>query len=406
MDLLQKSIVRLTLDGKIFYSTLLCKMEKIPSKIIPTAGVTIENDQIKLFYNPLFLQRQYDDEKNPKMKLLRVCAILEHELLHLVYEHVLRSKLYNRIPEIYNIATDIAINQYIPDLDTSKFLTPNKFDLPSNKDAEFYYNELVKNAKFIHIEKSGNFNQNQQNSNSKVKYKGKSVGKQVDSHEKWKNSSNDNLTKEVLKQAVREAYQQSQKSRGYLPSYLEEQIEKLLTPPTISWKTLLRQYVGNSVKTGFRSSWKRPNRRLGEDFKGKISKRTIKIAVAIDTSGSVGSEEFKEFISEIKGIMNSYKSSIKIIECDAIIQKEYELKPYSKIDTKFKGRGGTDYKPVFDLLNKKREVDLLIYFTDLYCDFNECNPKGYEVIWICTSKGNYGNKPPFGKLIRIKKENE
>ena len=406
MDLLQKSIVRLTLDGKIFYSTLLCKMEKIPSKIIPTAGVTIENGQIKLFYNPLFLQRQYDDEKNPKMKLLRVCAILEHELLHLVYEHVLRSKLYNRIPEIYNIATDIAINQYIPDLDTSKFLTPNKFDLPSNKDAEFYYNELVKNAKFIHIEKSGNFNQNQQNSNSKVKYKGKSVGKQVDSHEKWKNSSNDNLTKEVLKQAVREAYQQSQKSRGYLPSYLEEQIEKLLTPPTISWKTLLRQYVGNSVKTGFRSSWKRPNRRLGEDFKGKISKRTIKIAVAIDTSGSVGSEEFKEFISEIKGIMNSYKSSIKIIECDATIQKEYELKPYSKIDTKFKGRGGTDYKPVFDLLNKKREVDLLIYFTDLYCDFNECNPKGYEVIWICTSKGNYGNKPPFGKLIRIKKEIE
>ena len=406
MDLLQKSIVRLTLDGKIFYSTLLCKMEKIPSKIIPTAGVTIENGQIKLFYNPSFLQKQYDEEENPKMKLLRICAILEHELLHLVYEHVLRSKLYNRIPEIYNIATDIAINQYIPDLDTSKFLTPNKFDLPSNKDAEFYYNELVKNAKFIHIEKLGNFNQNQQNSNSKVKYKGKSVGKQVDSHEKWKNSSNDNLTKEVLKQAVREAYQQSQKSRGYLPSYLEEQIEKLLTPPTISWKTLLRQYVGNSVKTGFRSSWKRPNRRLGEDFKGKISKRTIKIAVAIDTSGSVGSEEFKEFISEIKGIMNSYKSSIKIIECDAIIQKEYELKPYSKIDTKFKGRGGTDYKPVFDLLNKKREIDLLIYFTDLYCDFNECNPRGYEVIWICTSKGNYGNKPPFGKLIRIKKENE
>ncbi len=406
MDLLQKSIVRLTLDGKIFYSTLLCKMEKIPSKIIPTAGVTIENGQIKLFYNPLFLQRQYDDEKNPKMKLLRVCAILEHELLHLVYEHVLRSKLYNRIPEIYNIATDIAINQYIPDLDTSKFLTPTKFDLPSSKDAEFYYNELVKNAKFIHIEKTGNFNQNQQSSNSRVKYKGKSVGKQVDSHEKWKNSSNDNLTKEVLKQAVREAYQQSQKSRGHLPSYLEEQIEKLLIPPTISWKTLLRQYVGNSVKTGFRSSWKRPNRRLGEDFKGKISKRTIKIAVAIDTSGSVSSEEFKEFISEIKGIMNSYKATINIIECDATIQKEYELKPYSKIDTKFKGRGGTDYKPVFDLLNKKREVDLLIYFTDLYCDFDGCNPKGYKIIWICTSKGNYENKPPFGKLIRIKKENE
>ena len=104
--------------------------------------------------------------------------------------------------------------------------------------------------------------------------------------------------------------------------------------------------------------------------------------------------------------MNSYKATINIIECDATIQKEYELKPYSKIDTKFKGRGGTDYKPVFDLLNKKREVDLLIYFTDLYCDFDGCNPKGYKIIWICTSKGNYENKPPFGKLIRIKKENE
>jgi len=337
------------------------------------------------------------------MKLLRVCAILEHELLHLVYEHVLRSKLYNRIPIIYNIATDIAINQYIPNLDTSKFLIPDKFDLPNNKDAEFYYNELIKNAKYTSTNSGGN---KDDKGNSSITYKGTNVGQLVDSHKKWKTSSNDNLAKEVLKQAVREAYQQSQKSRGHLSSYLEEQIEKLLSPPTISWKSLLRQYVGNTVKTGFRSSWIRPNRRLGEGFKGKISKRTIKIAVAIDTSGSVGSEEFKEFISEIKGIMNSYKATINIIECDATIQKEYELKPYSKIDTKFKGRGGTDYKPVFDLLNKKREVDLLIYFTDLYCDFDGCNPKGYKIIWICTSKGNYENKPPFGKLIRIKKENE
>ena len=393
MDLLQKSIIKLTLDGKIFYSTLLCSIEKVSTSSIPTAGVTIEDGRIYLYYNPKFLEHMYNSEPDTSMKLNRVCAILEHELLHLVYEHLLRAKMLNRTQTIYNIATDIAINQLISDLPENKFLSYDKFGLPPNKDAEYYYEQLIKNA--IHIKVGGE--------GKPVKFKGSDAGKGVGSHSKWKNTSSGNLTKEVIRQVVKDAYKQNQKSRGYLPSHLEEQIKELLAPPTISWKTILKQYIGISIKTGLRNSWKRPNRRLGEEFKGKIAKRTIKMCLAIDTSGSVSDVEFKEFISEMKGIMNIYKANIEIIECDARIQKVYKLKPYSKVDTKFKGRGGTDYKPVFDYL-KKKYIDLLIYFTDLYCDFEGCKPNGFDVIWVCTSSGNIENKPPFGKVVQIKNE--
>ena len=69
------------------------------------------------------------------------------------------------------------------------------------------------------------------------------------------------MTKEVIKGAVREAYNNAKKIKGDMPGYLEKAITGLLRPPTINWKQQLKQYVGVSIKTGFKSSWKRPPRR-------------------------------------------------------------------------------------------------------------------------------------------------
>jgi predicted metal-dependent peptidase len=117
----------------------------------------------------------------------------------------------------------------------------------------------------------------------------------------------------------------------------------------------------------------------------------------------VSTADFNEFIAEMKGIQNCYKNEMTVMECDAKVQKTYQLKPYKKIDVKFKGRGGTDYEPVFKELEEKRKFrpDLLIYFTDFYCSFPSKAPK-YRVLWVVTASGDKNNKPPFGGVVRIK----
>jgi predicted metal-dependent peptidase len=213
------------------------------------------------------------------------------------------------------------------------------------------------------------------------------------------------LQKEIVRQAIKDAHEEASKRRGHIPGNIASQIKKWMKKPEIPWQSLLKQYVGRSVKAEYKYSWKRQSRRFGGAYKGQIPQRILKLGLAIDTSGSVGTNEFNEFIAEIRGIQKCYKSEITVMECDADVQKIYKLKPYMKVDTKFAGRGGTDFDPVFKKIKEevKYKPDLLIYFTDLWCDYPKERPS-YQVLWVCTSDGNHSNKPPWGGLVHIKKK--
>ena len=226
----------------------------------------------------------------------------------------------------------------------------------------------------------------------------------IDNHDTWnKSTGNKKMIEESIKKTVKEAYKNTKKLQGHIPGEIEEAIKQLLKPPTINWKQELKQYIGASIKSGFKASWKRPNRRFAnrEEFKGKIAKRTIRILNSIDTSGSIDNKDFQDFIVELKGILNIYKCEIDIVQCDAEIQKKEKLYPYSKLNISFKGRGGTSFKPVFDYYNKNPKYDLLIYFTDLYGDESECNSIK-PVIWVTTKNYNKNSKPKVGRIVNIK----
>ena len=370
---------------KLFFANLLIQLKKIETTKIPTAGVSIKDGEVLLYYNPNFFNRIIEKEGKQKTK-----GIIEHELLHLVYDHVSRRKQFNYNELIWNLATDIAINQLI-----DKSIMPNKaikplypksFKLPEKKNADWYYDKLSKQAKQNSLE------------NEEL----------LDDHSKWKTSTgNAKMTREVVKKIVKEAYENTKKMKGYVSSSLEEAINELLKPPTISWRRLLKQYVGASIKTGWKRSWKRPNRRFifREDIKGKVNLRTLKLAVAIDTSGSMSEEEFIEFLNELRGILHAYKHKVKIIQCDAKIQSIEDFHPYSKIKFKFKGRGGTSFKPVIKWYNKHPDIELLIYVTDGYGD-QEAIKSNKDIIWCLTSNGKNINdfKPTTGRIIKIKKD--
>ena len=94
-----------------------------------------------------------------------------------------------------------------------------------------------------------------------------------------------------------------------------------------------------------------------------------------------------------------------MIECDAVVQKYYKLTRHSKVDRNVQGRGGTDFRPVFNFIKKKNiRCDALIFFTDLEGQFPSKKPS-YPVIWGYYNSGWGGStKAPFGHTITIKQE--
>jgi predicted metal-dependent peptidase len=396
MQVIEKVIIRLLQSNGVFYASLLSQMRRIcvtdseGKKNIQTAGVTIQNGRILMYWNPDFFERLTLDEAR---------AVLEHECMHIVMDHIARKG--ERDHKLWNIAADLAINQFIDGLPKEgitldKF--PPEYNLKPKDTAEHYYDILNKNSKKIIFQPNGKggFKVTVKDSNGKTTGEFDTEG--PGNHDEWKDADASELAKEIVRQAVKEAVDQTTKNQGHLPAGIEEAVRELLKPPVISWQQLLRKFVAASIKSGHKLSWKRPNRRFGSEQKGRLPDRTVALTVAIDTSGSIGTDEFQTFISEIRSIMDCYKGTVTVLECDADVQKEYKLRRHGKVDTKFKGRGGTSFKPVFTYVKEKKiKTDVLVYFTDMYGDFPNQKPP-YGTIWVSTTEGQ---KAPFGVTISI-----
>lgn len=119
---------------------------------------------------------------------------------------------------------------------------------------------------------------------------------------------------------------------------------------------------------------------LIEPLEYKEVNRLEELVIAIDTSGSCSKELVQRFLGETYQILSSRENFFKnmkvyIVQCDCCIQwyqivhSEEEWKSCMQQIT-IQGRGGTDFRPVFELIRKEKEkrelrnLKALIYFTD------------------------------------------
>jgi predicted metal-dependent peptidase len=409
---MEKVSIRL-IQTKPFYASLLGQMHKIEctgalAEQIPTEAVAIENGRINFYYNPKFLETLTVEE---------AVAVLTHECNHVVLGHLTRMRdQYKENSALANISQDMNANKEIQKLPhgacTVKSITEEfakkgiKLNLKDDDTSENYYKELNKHSNKMEMQQDGKGNLElvikDPNGNEIGRIKVTTIcnngDKQSDSNIK---GDVPELAKEVIRQAIKQAAEDHKKAsnRGTLPAGIEQAIEEWLKPPVISWKTLLKQFLAATIKSGSKRSWKRPNRRFGEIQKGKLSDRMISVTIAVDTSGSISDEDLKSFVSEMKAIQSCYKGTMTVMECDAQIQKTYLLNKYKRVQRNFKGRGGTSFKPVFDYIHdKKLKTDVLVFFTDLDGDQDYCKKPGYPVLWVATCPIR---KVPFGHVISL-----
>ena len=78
----------------------------------------------------------------------------------------------------------------------------------------------------------------------------------------------------------------------------------------------------NRKKTITRRNRRQPNRL---DLRGELRGHKAEIAVAIDISGSISDEEFKQAIKEVLTIVKSHNQEITIIECDKEIKRTWHF---------------------------------------------------------------------------------
>jgi predicted metal-dependent peptidase len=133
---------------------------------------------------------------------------------------------------------------------------------------------------------------------------------------------------------------------------------------------------------------------------GTNYEETIDICISIDMSGSIGDDQAKDFMTEIKGIMEEYKDfRIKIWCFDTSVYNEADFDGYSIdsfMDYQPMGGGGTDFEANW---NYMKENDIqpkkFIMFTDGY-PFGSWGDELYcDTVFII--HGNNTIVPPFGE---------
>lgn len=119
---------------------------------------------------------------------------------------------------------------------------------------------------------------------------------------------------------------------------------------------------------------------LIEPLEYKEVNRLEELVIAIDTSGSCSKELVQRFLGETYQILSTRENFFKkmkvyIVQCDCCIQwyrivdSEEEWRSCMQEIT-IQGRGGTDFRPVFEFIRKEkakrelRNLKALIYFTD------------------------------------------
>ena len=147
-----------------------------------------------------------------------------------------------------------------------------------------------------------------------------------------------------------------------------------------------------------------PERRMPliEPLEYKDVKRIREFVIAIDTSGSVMGEQVQAFLQKTYNILQSTESffsriNVHIIQCDADIQEDIKITSREEFDhylqtMAIKGLGGTDFRPVFQRVDKMiRDGEFanlkgLIYFTDGYGLFPERMP-AYKTAFVFVEDG-------------------
>lgn len=392
-DFVNKVNLSLMEDKDNFYGYFLFKMEKsIRFDMTSATSVNFKGAKYVIYFNPIiFLE----------LDMKQMETTIKHEILHIVSQHLIRAKELKDKYSILaiNMAMDVVVNQYLDYL-PSYAITLEYINVKYNlklepyKTFEYYLEKIQTELDLQEEDDEGE--EIDSNENVAVEF---DIEK---THDLWDES--DEVDKKTLREFTEKIVDNSQK--GSIPTYLEGMIKSFKNSKgELPWNLYLKKLMGtveaNRKKTITRRNRRQPNRL---DLRGELRGHKAEIAVAIDISGSISDEEFKQAIKEVLSIVKNYKQEITIIECDKEIRRAYKVKSVKDVKQRITTGGGTEFSPVFEYANTKK-LNLLVYFTDGKGEERlKVVPKGYKILWVISGRGDKLSViQPYGAVKKLSK---
>jgi len=375
-----------------FFGNMATRMRLIQSDDWCPTAATNGRD---FFYSTKFVE---------KLSVKKLEFLFAHEICHAIFDHFGRVGSRDRM--LSNIAQDYAVNQILVDERIGEKITEVKicYDPKYRGMAwEEIYDILWEQAEKIPMEDLL-----------------KQLGDLLDEHLKESAPGEEGdgkkpvITKEdaeKIKQEIKEAMIQSAAAAGAgkVPAGIQRMI-KNLTEPKMDWRTLVRQEIQSIVRNDY--SFTRPNRKSmhsGAILPGMKEATTIDVAVGMDMSGSIGDDDAKVFLTEIKGIMDQYEDFAVSLWCfDTEVynfQKITHDNSDDLVNYEPQGGGGTDFQVNFTFMEENGiQPKKFIMFTDGFPCGSWGNEDYCDTIFIV--KGNKEAQAPFGQTVIYEREVE
>ena len=221
-----------------------------------------------------------------------------------------------------------------------------------------------------------------------------------------------------------------EKNQGKIPDILSDNI-KAVHRGEYNYRTFLRKFVTFHEEMhvsheefdyiyytyGLQLYEKMP---LIEPLEYRDVRKIRDFVIAIDTSGSTMGRTVQNFLQQTYTILCHTehffdRMNVHIIQCDSMIQQDVTLTSQEEYEHylqnfELKGGGGTDFRPVFDYVEKLRrdgtipDLKGLVYFTDGLGTFPEKMPE-YRTAFIFLKGRQASPKvPPWAMKLELAEE--
>ena len=414
------------MQSEPFYARIFAKIDKTATTAIPTAGVRFNAEKLRfeLVYNPRFFGN---------LDRAARIDVLKHEGAHIFLDHCTSRTVAEEHHRQWNIATDLAINSYLENLPEGCCMPGEGpfAEYPPYKSAEWYFNKLKDEGEpgkepdegddeggpgnpCENGDPSDGDQEGDQGGSNEGDGQGDCDGGeptdgsggsggggiedyQFDSHEGWATEEEVAAAREVarerLREVVREAIEECDGGKGWgsVHAAMRDDLRKNFKKQTINWRSVLRMFVQSSQPSKRRSSIRRLSKRYPWVHPGRRTDKVANIAISIDQSGSVSSQELQVFYNELEGLAKL--ANFTVIPFDDQVFEE-GITEWKRGETHHWKRytcGGTNFDAPTQFVNDHKDFDAHIIMTDMYAP----KPKASRVPRMWVASEHNARRPYF-----------
>lgn len=347
----------------------------------PKWCTTVATDARAFYFNPAYIA---------PLTLSQVQFVLAHEALHCGLSHFARREY--RDLRRWDVACDHAVNQLLNedgmDITTDALYDESYAGMSAEEIYPYIPHDTEEAPQDQHL-------YNDQNSNDDSE--GREDTDYRDQPPPLTAQERSELNTEWQQRLAGAAQQaiQAGKMNGSVARFVNR-----LLHSSVPWRTLLARFMSSTTRMDY--NLLRPSqRREGEAIQPSLSTSQANVAIALDTSGSIDEDELNTFITEVSAIKGLVNARITLMACDTKLDSDcpWVFEPWERISLlkTVKGKGGTDFNPVFNWLDKQLlKPDLLIYFTDAVGNYPDKRP-AFETLWLVKGSAEI----PWGQRIQL-----